>query len=200
MWRPKSPRASASHGLPRQPPTNSGALAARLLLDKPNSNSGWAPSVWRAAMDLRGTATTASLRASASAVLALDAPANPSRPAFDNCPQLMATARQIAEVDASPSLKKRQQQHAGRRGWPGVSGQRPGMAAVASAYRDVRPSGHDTPGQPRLPPKPTISPPPLWLWSDDEAKKKRANGPLFLGCKGMPRLIRPARPRLLPRP
>ena len=45
-----------------------------------------------------------------------------------------------------------------RRGRPGVSQQRPWMAAVASAYMDVRPSGCDTPGLPRLPPKPATLP------------------------------------------
>ena len=39
-----------------------------------------------------------------------------------------------------------------RRGGPEASEQRPWVAAVASAYRDVRPSGHDTPGPARLPP------------------------------------------------
>ena len=45
-----------------------------------------------------------------------------------------------------------------RRVGSGVSWQRPWMAAVASAYRDVRPSGCDTPGLPRLPPKPAALP------------------------------------------
>ncbi len=44
-----------------------------------------------------------------------------------------------------------------RRGGPEASQQRPWMAAVASAYRDVRPSGCDASGPPRLPPEPTTT-------------------------------------------
>ena len=44
-----------------------------------------------------------------------------------------------------------------RRVGSGVSWQRPWMAAVASAYRDVRPSGCDASGPPRLQPEPTTT-------------------------------------------
>src|SRR5690606_22719250 len=43
-----------------------------------------------------------------------------------------------------------------RRAAPGVSRQRPWMAAVASTHMDVRPSGRDTPGAAPLRPEPLL--------------------------------------------